>query len=78
MVSGKAPISVVENLLRLDFTRGDFTTISGYIMDKCGCIPRPGEFIQDEGIEIKVIGTSEKTIDLVRIRRIDDGDREGD
>ncbi len=78
VVSGKAPISVVENLLRLDFTRGDFTTISGYIMDKCGCIPRPGEFIQDEGIEIKVIGTSEKTIDLVRIRRIDDGDREGD
>jgi CBS domain containing-hemolysin-like protein len=47
-------------------------------MDKCGCIPRPGEIIEDEGIEIKVIGTSEKTIDLVRIRRIDDGDSEGD
>jgi CBS domain containing-hemolysin-like protein len=78
VVSGKAPISVVENLLRVDFTRGDFTTISGYIMDKCGCIPRPGEIIEDEGIEIKVIGTSEKTIDLVRIRRIDDGDSEGD
>ncbi|NIO17139.1 MAG: DUF21 domain-containing protein [Deltaproteobacteria bacterium] len=78
VVSGKAPIDVVEGLLRVEFTRGDFQTISGYIMDKCGCIPRPGEIIQDEGIEIKVVGTSEKTIDLVRIRRVDEGDREGD
>lgn len=78
VVSGKAPIAVVENLLKVEFGRGDFQTISGYIMEKCGCIPPAGEIIEEAGVEIKVVGTSEKTIDLVRVRRIDGGDREGD
>ena len=78
VVSGKAPIAVVENLLKVEFGRGDFQTISGYIMEKCGCIPQAGEIIEEPGVEIKVVGTSDKTIDLVRVRRIDGGDREGD
>ncbi len=67
VVSGRTPIDVIEEILSVKFPRGDFTTISGYIMDKCGCIPEPGNVFRGDGVEIRIIKASEKTVEVARI-----------
>jgi len=67
VVSGRTPIEVIEEILSVKFPRGDYTTISGYIMDKCGCIPEQESVFHGEGIEIRIIKASEKTIEIAKI-----------
>ncbi len=44
-----------------------YETISGYILHKLGYLPREGESIKEEGLEIKVVSTSGHRIKKVRL-----------
>jgi CBS domain containing-hemolysin-like protein len=67
-VSGRADIASVRDELDLEVNGSGFETVSGYILDAIGRIPRTGEVIEHAGIRIEVVDADEQRINKVRFR----------
>ena len=68
LVSGRADIDSVRDELHLEVNGSGFETVSGYILDAIGRIPRTGEVIEHAGIRIEVVDADEQRINKVRFR----------
>lgn len=68
LVSGRADIDDVKNELDLKVNGSGFETVSGYILDVIGRIPRTGEVIEHEGLRIEVVDADGQRINSVRFR----------
>jgi len=64
-VEGGVPLSELESLLGHGFGRTDVTTVGGLILDAFGRVPRGGEKIEVDGIEMQV-----ELVARRRIRRV--------
>jgi Mg2+/Co2+ transporter CorC len=62
IVNGGVPLSELESLLGHSFRREDVTTVGGLVMDALGRVPRSGERIVVDGVEL--------TVELVTRRRV--------
>ncbi len=78
VMSGRTEVEVVEELLSVEIPKGDFTTIAGYIIEIVGRMPQPGEVVEDENLCMEIVRASDKTIDLIRVRRKRGNDGEDD
>jgi putative hemolysin len=67
-VSGRADIDDVSEELDLEVRGSGFETVSGYVLDALGRIPRAGEVIEREGVRIEVVDADEQRIHKVRFR----------
>ena len=67
LVSGRTPIEAVEEIMGRSFPKGDYTTIAGFIMDRFGYIPSPGETYLGGEFDIQIVKSSEKRIESARI-----------
>lgn len=68
LVSGRADIDDVRDELRLEVNGSGFETVSGYIFDAIGRIPRTGEVIEHAGVRIEVVDADGQRINKVRFR----------
>ena len=68
LVSGRADIDNVRDRLHLEVNGSGFETVSGYILDAIGRIPRTGEVIEHAGIRIEVVDADGQRINKVRFR----------
>jgi putative hemolysin len=68
LVSGRADIDELRNLLHLDVNGSGFETVSGYVLDAAGRIPRSGDVIEHEGVRIEVVDADGQRINKVRFR----------
>lgn len=70
-VLGRAHIHDVNEQLGHDFPEDDeFDTISGFLMHQLGRVPRQGESIQWNDLQISVLEASRRRAELVRIRTL--------
>ena len=67
LVSGCADIDEVKETLSLQVDGSGFETMSGYVLDSIGRIPKTGEVIQHQGIRIEVVEADGQRINKVRI-----------
>ena len=70
LVSGRADIDDVKETLNLEVNGSGFETISGYVLDAIGRIPKTGEVIEHQGMRIEVVDAEGQRINKVRIRPI--------
>lgn len=68
LVSGRADIDDVKEELGLQVNGSGFETVSGYVLDAVGRIPRTGEVIEHDGIRIEVVDADGQRIKRVRFR----------
>jgi CBS domain containing-hemolysin-like protein len=68
LVSGRADIDELRNLLHLDVNGSGFETVSGYVLDAAGRIPQSGDIIEHEGVRIEVVDADGQRINKVRFR----------
>lgn len=77
LVDGRVDIDKINEYLDQPLGDGEtYETISGYILYKLGYLPREGESIQEEGLEIKVVSTTGHRIKKVRLiseKKLDEG-----
>lgn len=66
LVSGRADFDDVQEELHLDSAGTGFETVSGYILDAIGRIPRTGEVIEHSGVRIEVVDADGQKINTVR------------
>ena len=58
----------VKEELQLDVNGSGFETVSGYVLQAIGRIPKPGEAFEHEGIRIEVVDADGQRINKVRFR----------
>ncbi|HXV62093.1 MAG TPA: hemolysin family protein [Vicinamibacteria bacterium] len=68
LVSGRADIDDVREELQLVVNGSGFETVSGFVLDALGRIPRPGEVIERDNVRIEVVDADEQRIHRVRFR----------
>ena len=68
LVSGRADIDDVKEQLHFEVNGSGFETVSGYVLDSIGRIPRVGEVIENAGLRIEVVDADGQRINKVRFR----------
>lgn len=63
-----------------DMPRGDYETLAGFVLDRLGHIPMPGERFEHDGWQIEVVAMERLRVLTVRLRapRGDEAEAEGD
>jgi CBS domain containing-hemolysin-like protein len=70
VMSGRAPISEVNDKLHIKLPVGEAHTIAGLVITRLRRIPKVGEFVEDEGFRFSVLEADPKTVIKVRAERI--------
>lgn len=68
LVSGRADIDDVNDILHLEVNGSRFETVSGYVLEAMGRIPKIGDVIDHDGIRIEVVDADGQRIHKVRFR----------
>ena len=71
LVSGRADFDDVQQELHLDAEGSGYETVSGYILDAIGRIPKTGEVIEHSGRRIEVVDADGQRINTVRFHAVD-------
>ncbi|UCH60663.1 MAG: HlyC/CorC family transporter [Anaerolineales bacterium] len=69
LIDGLALIEEVNQELGLELQDPDYDTIAGYALGKLGRIPRQGDFIEADGIRLKVEGMDGLRIARLQLKR---------
>lgn len=68
-VEGGVPLSELETLLAHSFRREDVTTVGGLVLDAFGRVPRSGERIEIDGIDVLVEQVARRRVRRVLVSR---------
>jgi CBS domain containing-hemolysin-like protein len=68
LVSGKADIDDVKDILHLEVNGKGFETVSGFLMDSLGRVPQAGEVLNLTGMRIEVVEAEGQRVHKVRFR----------
>ncbi|MET0069316.1 MAG: hemolysin family protein [Candidatus Thiodiazotropha sp.] len=69
LVSGRMPISEINDILHVDFPVEEALTVGGLIVSRMRHIPSDGDFIEEAGHRMTVIESDERSVVKVRIER---------
>jgi len=70
-VLGSTEIDKIERLFDLEFDDDDFTTIAGLVTSEAGYVPKVGEKLHVNGLDVEILRADEKRIGLLRLRPSD-------
>ena len=65
---GRAEIGVLSDQYGVPIPLGDYETVAGYILDRTGSIPKPGDRIETDELLITISDVDSRRIRKVRIR----------
>lgn len=71
ILSGRIEVDYLNEKYDLQIPEGEYTTLSGYIVGGFQDIPEPGESFDLDRFHIKILKASDKTVELVNLRKID-------
>lgn len=76
MISGRAPLDEVAEVLDLNLEDVEFETLNGYLVAKLDKIPSEDERseIRSDGYSFQILSVANKTIDRVRVHKLDDAE----
>lgn len=69
-VAGRVRVSDLGNLFGTEFPPAEFDTVAGLLAQRLGHIPRPGEVVHEDGLELVVEEADRKRVYRVRVRRV--------
>ena len=72
IVRGRTGIEDLEQALELDLGERRVSTVSGLIVGHLGRVPKPGERVKLNGIQIEIVSSDRRRIHSVRVTRLDD------
>lgn len=67
--SGKLPIGKVEEMLHMEISDQDYSTISGFVVSQVGRVPQIGEQFDIGGLHIEVLDSTSKIVRKLRIEK---------
>lgn len=70
LVDGLLPVSDFSDAIGFDLDkedRGDYTTLAGFVMHSLGRVPKPGDFIEQDGFRFEVMDLDGRRIDKVLV-----------
>jgi len=70
-VRALTPIEEFNTALTAEFSDDEFDTIGGIVMAALGHMPKPGESIDINGIEFKILAADNRRIHLIQVSKID-------
>ncbi|MCU7906398.1 MAG: hemolysin family protein [Candidatus Thiodiazotropha sp. (ex Epidulcina cf. delphinae)] len=70
LVSGRTPISEVNDILHVQFSVEEALTVGGLIVSRLRHIPVEGDAIEEQGHRLSVIEADERSVVKVRIERL--------
>ncbi len=68
-VLGSTEIDKIERIFGLDLEDDDFSTIAGMITSEVGHVPKAGERLALENLDVEILKADEKKVLLVRLRK---------
>ena len=67
---GRAEVSILHDQFGVPIPLGDYETIAGYVLERTGTIPRPGDEIETDSLKIVISDADARSIRRVRIRNM--------
>jgi CBS domain containing-hemolysin-like protein len=67
MVSSRMEVDQIGELLSLILPEGDYETLGGFLLERFGHIPQPGEVLHFENVIFTVLSSDERSIGRVKI-----------
>ena len=67
---GRAEVSILHDQFGVPIPLGDYETIAGYVLERTGTIPRPGDEIETDSLKIVISDADARRIRRVRIRNM--------
>jgi CBS domain containing-hemolysin-like protein len=67
LVEGRAPVEEVADSIRAALPAGEYATVAGLVLDRGGKVPRVGDVVTVDRIDIEVIRMVRNRVDRVRI-----------
>ncbi len=68
-VLGSVEIGKIERLLDMEIETDDFTTIAGLVISEIGYVPKNGEKLNFRQLDVEILKSDERKINLLRLRR---------
>ena len=68
IINARMEIDQIHELLHLSLPGGDFETLGGFLLEKFGHIPKPGEILKYQDITFTIVSADERSIGEVRIK----------
>jgi CBS domain containing-hemolysin-like protein len=65
--SGNFPVGKVEELLDMEISDEDYSTIAGYVVAKVGRVPQVGESFNMEGLRVEILEATAKQIRKLKL-----------
>ena len=70
LMSGRMPISEVNDTLHVEFPVTEAHTIGGFVVSRLRRIAREGDSVEEQGYRVNVIESDERSVVKVRVERI--------
>ena len=74
MIDARIGLDPASELLDTTFEGDGFDTLGGFIYQRLGRIPRVGDLVDYEGLEIQVVATVGRRVKRVRVVKITPSD----
>jgi CBS domain containing-hemolysin-like protein len=75
LLLGSLRVDRVEELFGLELPEGEYETVAGFVLDRLGHIPEPGERVDVDGWELSVTRIEGVRITELALRRLPEADR---
>jgi len=76
-IMGVAHLDVINECLAVDLPESDdYDTIAGFVINRLGHIPKPGEFVDHNGIRVTVLEAKPRRVERVLLETADEPRRE--
>jgi CBS domain containing-hemolysin-like protein len=68
LISARMEVDQIFELLPLSLPEGDFETLGGFLLEKFGHIPKPGEILKHQNLTFTIVSADERSIGEVRVK----------
>jgi len=69
LVDGRAAVEEVADAIQATLPDGEYTTVAGLVLDRGGRVPKVGDIVTVDGVDIEVVGMVRNRVDRVKITR---------
>jgi CBS domain containing-hemolysin-like protein len=71
LLSGSVHVDEMANLMRVTVDGHGFETVGGFLLSKLGRVPKIGEHMEVDGLDVEIVDTQQRRITRVRMSRLE-------
>jgi CBS domain containing-hemolysin-like protein len=68
LINARMEIDQIRELLAVPLPEGNFETLGGFLLEKLGHIPKPGEMLKFQNLTFTIVSADERSIGKVRVK----------